>query len=134
MTSPSPSALLDALLRTTTDAIIPQTAAGVASGSKVFGAAILRKSNLSLVIAATNHETESPLLHGEINCIQQFWGLPKDQRPPPGECVFFATHEPCSLCMSFQTLEANARPEWDHVERVRQPHFSVHVRGDAGHV
>ncbi|BEI80263.1 hypothetical protein CcaverHIS002_0107920 [Cutaneotrichosporon cavernicola] len=96
--SPSPSALLDALLHTTTDAIIPLTADGVRSGCKVFGAAILRKSDLGLVIAATNHETASPLLHGEINCIQQFYGM--GDHPNPKDCVFFATHEPCSLCLS----------------------------------
>ena len=95
---PGPAALLDALLRTTTDDIIPQTAAGVAAGCKVFGAAILRKSDLSLVVAATNKETASPLLHGEIHCIQKFWEIPADQRPDVRECVFFATHEPCSLC------------------------------------
>ncbi|WWD22267.1 hypothetical protein CI109_106758 [Kwoniella shandongensis] len=92
--------LLDAFLSTTSDQIIPLTAKGVASGSKVFGAAILRKSDLSVVVVATNHETSSPLLHGEINCIQQFYALPADQRPLPKECIFFATHEPCSLCLS----------------------------------
>ncbi len=94
--SHSPSALLDALLKTTTDAIIPLTADGVASGCKVFGAAVLRKADLGLVLAATNHETASPLLHGEINCIQQFYALA--DHPDPKDCVFFATHEPCSLC------------------------------------
>lgn len=96
----SSSQLLDAFLTTTTDAIIPKTAAGVAAGCKVFGAAILRKSDLSLVIAATNDETASPLLHGEINCIQQFYSLPKESRPEAKDCLFFATHEPCSLCES----------------------------------
>ncbi|ORY28148.1 cytidine deaminase-like protein [Naematelia encephala] len=92
--------LLEAFLSTTTDHIIPLTAQGVASGCKVFGAAILRKSDRSVVVAATNHETASPLLHGEINCIQQFWGIPKETRPDPKDCLFFATHEPCSLCLS----------------------------------
>ncbi|GMK54738.1 hypothetical protein CspeluHIS016_0113240 [Cutaneotrichosporon spelunceum] len=96
--SHSPSSLLDALLRTTTDSIVPLTADGVRKGCKVFGAAILRKSDLGLVIAATNHETASPLLHGEINCIQQFYELV--DRPDSKDCVFFATHEPCSLCLS----------------------------------
>ncbi|KAK6904531.1 CMP/dCMP deaminase zinc-binding protein [Kwoniella mangroviensis CBS 8886] len=94
------SQLLDAFLTTTSEKIIPLTAKGVASGSKVFGAAIFRKSDLSVVVIASNHETSSPLLHGEINCIQHFYALPADQRPPPSECIFFATHEPCSLCLS----------------------------------
>jgi hypothetical protein len=58
--------LLEAFLSTTSNDIIPLTAKGVASGCKVFGAAILRKSDLSLVIAATNDETTSPLLVSEL--------------------------------------------------------------------
>lgn len=54
--------LLDAFLSTTDDKIIPLTAEGVATGCKVFGAAILRKSDLSMVVVATNNETSSPLL------------------------------------------------------------------------
>jgi hypothetical protein len=58
--------LLEAFLSTTSNDIIPLTAKGVASGCKVFGAAILRKSDLSLVIAATNDETTSPLLVSDL--------------------------------------------------------------------
>ncbi|MGO7718742.1 nucleoside deaminase, partial [Rhizobium johnstonii] len=36
--------------------ILPLTESGVSLGKKVFGAAILRKSDLSLVVAETNHE------------------------------------------------------------------------------
>ena len=56
------SQIVSAFLQTIEHGIIPLTAIGVASGNKVFGAAILRKSDLSLVIAATNQETNSPLL------------------------------------------------------------------------
>ena len=48
------------------DVIVPMTRSGVRAGNKVFGAAILRKDDLSLVIAATNNEIENPLNHGEI--------------------------------------------------------------------
>lgn len=96
--------LLDALLRTTTSDIVPLTQAGVSSGSKVFGAAILSASSLAPLTVATNNERASPLLHGEINCIQQFYmsTYPDSAiRPNPREdCIFFATHEPCSLCLS----------------------------------
>ncbi len=78
--------------------ILPLTERGVAVGNKVFGAAILRKSDLSLVIAGTNDETGNPLLHGEINTLNQFFAL--DDRPPTSELVFLTTHEPCTLCMS----------------------------------
>ena len=65
MTTPgvhSPSKLVSAFLQTIEHGIIPLTAIGVAGGNKVFGAAILRKDDLSIVIAATNQETQSPLL------------------------------------------------------------------------
>jgi tRNA(Arg) A34 adenosine deaminase TadA len=78
--------------------VLPLTEHGVAAGNKVFGAAILRKSDLSLVIAGTNDETDNPLLHGEINTLNQFYELA--DRPPTPELVFLTTHEPCTLCMS----------------------------------
>ncbi|MDT7757227.1 MAG: hypothetical protein QOH27_3125 [Mycobacterium sp.] len=78
--------------------ILPLTARGVAAGNKVFGAALLRKHDLSLVIAGTNDETDNPLLHGEINTLNQFYELP--ERPSTKELVFLTTHEPCTLCMS----------------------------------
>jgi hypothetical protein len=53
--------LVSAFLQTIEHGIIPLTAIGVAGGNKVFGAAILRKDDLSIVIAATNQETHSPL-------------------------------------------------------------------------
>jgi tRNA(Arg) A34 adenosine deaminase TadA len=78
--------------------ILPLTERGVSGGNKVFGAAILRKSDLSLVIAGTNGETENPLLHGEINTLNQFYEMP--DRPPTSDLLFLTTHEPCTLCMS----------------------------------
>lgn len=80
--------------------IMPLTRAGVAAGNKLFGAAILRKSDLSLVIAATNAETENPLNHGEISTLNAFYKLPAGERPNTRDCVFISTHEPCSLCLS----------------------------------
>ncbi len=96
----SPAELLRALLSTTEDKIVPLTRAGVASGSKVFGAAILARTDLKAHTVATNDERVSPLLHGEINCIQRFFAGPTDGRPATADCVFLATHEPCSLCLS----------------------------------
>ncbi|MEK9833514.1 MAG: nucleoside deaminase [Rhodospirillaceae bacterium] len=80
--------------------IVPLTREGVAAGNKLFGAAILRKSDLSLVIAATNAETENPLNHGEISALNAFYKLPAGERPATKDCVFVSTHEPCSLCLS----------------------------------
>jgi tRNA(Arg) A34 adenosine deaminase TadA len=99
-----PSTLLSALLTTIETEIVPLTAQGVSSGSKLFGAAILSKSTLGPLTVATNNERVSPLLHGEINCIQQFFSSPTTRdgspRPATKDCVFIATHEPCSLCLS----------------------------------
>jgi len=86
------------LLAVIDDDVLPLTERGVAEGNKVFGAAILRKSDLSLVVAGTNDETDNPLLHGEINTLNQFYEL--TDRPPTSELVFLTTHEPCTLCMS----------------------------------
>ena len=96
----SPENLVSKLLTVTESSIVPLTRSQVSSGSKLFGAAILSKSTLEPVIVATNNERESPLLHGEINCIQTFFASPKEERPQTKDCVFFATHEPCSLCLS----------------------------------
>jgi tRNA(Arg) A34 adenosine deaminase TadA len=93
--------LVNTLLDTTVNIIIPLTSKGVSSGSKLFGAAIFKKDTLELVHASTNNEQVSPLLHGETNCIQEFFTqIPKESRPSPKDCVFYATHEPCSLCLS----------------------------------
>ena len=78
--------------------ILPLTERGVTAGNKVFGAALLRKSDLSLVVADTNDETDNPLLHGEINTLNSFYKLP--DRPPATDLVFLTTHEPCTLCLS----------------------------------
>ena len=50
------SALIDRLFDVIENDIVPRTEAGVAQGNKLFGAAILRKNDLSLVIAETNNE------------------------------------------------------------------------------
>ena len=78
--------------------ILPLTERGVAGGNKIFGAALLRKSDLSLVLAGTNDETDNPLLHGEINTLNRFYELP--ERPSTRDVLFLSTHEPCPLCLS----------------------------------
>ncbi|MGV1087768.1 MAG: nucleoside deaminase [Mycobacterium sp.] len=86
------------LLDVIADDILPLTERGVAAGNKVFGAAILRKSDLSLVIAGTNDETENPLFHGEVRTLNRFYEMA--DRPATKDLIFLCTHEPCSLCMS----------------------------------
>ena len=70
----------------------------MAAGNKVFGAAILRKSDLSLVVAGTNDEIDNPLWHGEVHTLNQFYALPGPH--PTRDLVFISTHEPCTMCMS----------------------------------
>jgi tRNA(Arg) A34 adenosine deaminase TadA len=92
--------LIDRLLDVIEHDIVPKTAEGVTHGNKLFGAAILRKDDRSLVLAETNNETENPLWHGEIHCLKRFYEMPKADRPQTRDCIFIATHEPCSLCLS----------------------------------
>lgn len=91
---------LDRALSVIENEQVPLTKEGLKNGSKLFGAMILSKSNLSTVVVATNTESNNPLLHGEITAINQFYGIPKQQRPAARDCIFVATHEPCPLCLS----------------------------------
>lgn len=78
--------------------ILPLTARGVSLGNKVFGAAILRKSDLSLIVAETNNELENPLWHGEVHTLKRFYEL--GEKPDTKDLIFLSTHEPCTMCMS----------------------------------
>jgi tRNA(Arg) A34 adenosine deaminase TadA len=98
MSDPVNDALVSRLLSVMENDIIPLTRRGVAEGNKVFGAALLRKSDLSLVIAETNNETENPLWHGEIHTLKRFYEL--RDKPDTHDLIFLSTHEPCTMCMS----------------------------------
>ena len=95
--------LIDRLLTVMENEIIPLTQKGVRNGNKIFGAAMLKKSDLSTITAATNHETENPLWHGEVYTIKQYYEMVNEdesKRVDPKDVIFFATHEPCTLCSS----------------------------------
>ncbi|MGE6740108.1 deaminase [Allorhizobium pseudoryzae] len=92
------STLATRLLDVIEEDIIPLTARGVSLGNKVFGAAILRKSDLSLVLAETNNELENPLWHGEVHTLKRFYEL--GDKPDTRDLIFLSTHEPCTMCMS----------------------------------
>ncbi len=94
------ASLIQRLLEVVEQDIVPLTRQGVRAGNKIFGAAILRKSDRSLVVAGTNAEVECPLWHGEVATIKKLYELPRTQRPEPRQCIFLCTHEPCSLCLS----------------------------------
>lgn len=95
MSQPVPaSRLLEVIERD----ILPLTETGVAAGNKVFGAAILRKSDFALILAETNNELENPLWHGEVHTLKRFYEL--GERPDTRELIFLSTHEPCPMCMA----------------------------------
>lgn len=100
MTDLAPDYLLSRLLSVIDEDILPLTEQGVAKGNKIFGAALLRKSDLSLVIAETNNEIDNPLWHGEMHAIKKYYETPSDSRPNTNELIFLSTHEPCSMCSS----------------------------------
>ncbi len=90
--------LAEHLLTVIEKEILPLTEKGVATGNKVFGAAILRKADLSLVLAETNNETENPLWHGEVHTLKRFFEMA--ETPDTRDLIFLSTHEPCSMCLS----------------------------------
>lgn len=92
--------MIQRLLNVTQQNILPLTYESVRTGNKLFGAAILKKNDLSVVVAGTNRELENPLWHGEVYTIKKFYELPANERPDPKDCIFYSTHEPCPLCLS----------------------------------
>ena len=91
---------LEKILNIFSKEVLPLTEKGVAKGSKVFGAAIIKKDDLSLVVADTNNEIENPLWHGEIHTLKKFYELNPNTRPNEKDCIFLSSHEPCSMCLS----------------------------------
>ena len=91
---------LEKILNIFSKEILPLTEQGVARGNKIFGAAIIKKDDLSLVVADTNNEIENPLWHGEIHTLKKFYELDANTRPNEKDCIFLSSHEPCSMCLS----------------------------------
>ena len=77
--------------------LIPQTRLALKKGNKVFGAFIIKKSDLSLLITGTNNEMANPLYHGEISALFNFFGSKKLIHK---DYYFIRLHESCSLCLS----------------------------------
>ena len=96
--------LLDKFLNVFNNNILPLTLKGVDSGNKIFGAAIIKKDDYSLVVAGSNNETENPLWHGETYTLKKFYEINKETRPDEKNCIFLCSHEPCSLCLSAITF------------------------------
>ncbi len=92
--------LINSVINVFENNIIPLTKKNVNLGNKIFGAAILKRSDYSLIVADTNKEILNPLWHGEISTINKFFKMKKNKRPSSSECIFISSHEPCSLCLS----------------------------------
>ncbi len=98
--NPLDTALITRLLDVMADDILPLTEKAVSQGNKIFGAALLRKSDYGTFLAETNNEIESPLHHGEMHLLKRYFELPAEERLAPSELLFLSTHEPCSMCLS----------------------------------
>ncbi|ORY81770.1 cytidine deaminase-like protein, partial [Leucosporidium creatinivorum] len=85
--------------------ILPLTTKGIAKGGGVYGAGIFDKKAVSenkdsLLAIGTNMWNKSPLIHGETDCIREFFELPEESRPRTKDTYFFTSHEPCPMCLS----------------------------------
>ena len=92
-----PNIKLNRILDIFINDLIPQTKIAVSKGNKIFGAFIIKKTDLSLVITGTNNEITNPLYHGEISALFNFF---ESKNLNPKDYFFISSHEPCSLCLS----------------------------------
>ena len=90
--------LLKRILDLIQNEIVPETVKSVEKGNKVFGGAILNKSDLSTVTLGTNREIQNPLNHGEISTLNNYFMLSKKHNVK--DLLFISTHEPCPMCLS----------------------------------
>ena len=89
--------LIAKLLKVLEENILPLTKTEVKRGNKIFGAAILKKSDLNLVVAGTNQETLNKLnyiIHfGTVKYpVLTVIGLYQKTRECPLKNVFFFLH------------------------------------------
>lgn len=96
----SAAAVLSAILKAFEGRLIPMTRDSFAKGGAPFGGVVLAGPSLEAVAVSVNDWRGCPIYHGETNCIRQFFQLAPEDRPDPKACIFFASHEPCSLCLS----------------------------------
>ena len=89
---------LERALKVIEEEIIPETKQSVTKGNKVFGGAILTKSDYSTITVGVNQETENPLFHGEISTLNRFFAENKNRSTD--DLIFLSTHEPCPMCLS----------------------------------
>jgi tRNA(Arg) A34 adenosine deaminase TadA len=84
----SPTTVVLTVLNVLEAKIIPLLRHSGKEGNMPFGAAILTKDKLIPITVSANRSRDSPLLHGETNCIREFYENPKESRPDPSRCIF----------------------------------------------
>ncbi|MDD4159479.1 MAG: deaminase [Synergistaceae bacterium] len=89
---------IENILRAIKEDLLPLTRKGVEEGNHVFGGLVLDAGSLKTIVAGTNNRQGNPIFHGEIDTIMRFFSM-KDH-PDPSECIFVASHDPCSMCIS----------------------------------
>ena len=89
---------IEAILRAIKDDLLPLTKKSVQHGNHVFGGLVLDAKTFETVIAGTNRRQDNPIFHGEIDTIIRFFGI--KNHPDPANCIFVASHDPCSMCIS----------------------------------
>ena len=82
------SSIYNSLLLKIINEIIPATYLSTKNGNKIFGAAILKKSDLSTIIIGTNNEIRNPLYHGEISTIFNFYESEYSIKIKTSDCIF----------------------------------------------
>ena len=63
-----------------------------------FGAVIVRVETGEVVATGVNHSSENPILHGEIDCMNDY--VRRNGNRGWGGMLLYTTGEPCSMCMS----------------------------------
>lgn len=89
---------IENILTAIKDDLLPLTEKGVEEGNHVFGGMVLDAASLKTIVAGTNNRQGNPIFHGEIDTILRFFSM-KDHHAP-SECIFVASHDPCSMCIS----------------------------------
>ncbi len=89
---------IEGILRAIKEDLLPLTKKGVQEGNHVFGGLVLDSTTFETIVAGTNNRQGNPIFHGEIDTILRFFGT--KNHPDPANCIFVASHDPCSMCIS----------------------------------
>ena len=73
-------------------------AMGVQNPRYPFGAVITNGNSGAILAQGVNQTSQNPVLHGEMVCINDY--VSRHGNKNWGDCVLYATGEPCPMCMS----------------------------------